>query len=152
MTKIIKIIFTLSLLLNLTFIGFVSADYYKKYQHSKVSKIMDERTRDIVSKLKPPRSKIKERMQLMRKNRAALKDVISAEEFDLNAYQNTIDKIMNQKDEMARARANKMGETILQLSQEDRISLSNHMLKRMSGHKNTEERSRKRSDPRRNHQ
>ena len=151
MTKIIKIIFTLSLLLNLTFIGFVSADYYKKSQHSEISKIMDERTRDIVSKLKPSRSELKERMQSIRKDRALLKGIISAEEFDLNAYQNTIDKIMDQKDEMARARAQKMGKTLSQLSQEDRISLSNHMLKRLSGHKNADQRSRRASDKRRSH-
>jgi uncharacterized membrane protein len=133
MTKTIKIIFTLSILLNLTLVGFVGADYYKKSEHHRMPFVMDENTHELVKKLKPSREEMKQRMKEARESRKVLKSIIQAKEFDLNAYQNAMNKIMDQKDEMARARVNKMGETLSQLSQEDRISLSNHMIKKLSG-------------------
>ena len=133
MTKTIKIIFTLSILLNLTLMGFVGADYYKRSKHHKPPFMMDKNIHDIVKKLKPSREEMKQRMREARENREALKSIIQAKEFDLSAYQSAMDKIMNQKDKMARARVDKMGETLSQLSQEDRIALSNHMIKKLSG-------------------
>ncbi len=128
-----KIIFTVSVLLNLTLVGFVGAHQYKKYQHHKMLDNRHGEAQDIIKKLKPSRSEMQERMKAIRQNRTDLKMIIEADEFDLEAYEITIDKILDDKNMSARVRAEKMGKTLSSLSQEDRQKISTHMLSKFSG-------------------
>lgn len=125
----------MSLIINLVLIGLVAGGAYKRYSHH--SKIPDDLTiaaqQKIKASMKISREEMKRQHQKMRQDRAALKAIIEAEEFDSVAYAAEIEKMLTSKSDIERIRAQNMGDVLSELSQEDRQKISKRFLKSLSG-------------------
>lgn len=135
MTNTIKIIFTISVLVNVLLVGFVAGSAYRQQtQWKDVKTELSDKGHDIVQKnLVKSREDMREKFKEMKKHHTALKKIVEAPEFDQEAYDQTIEHILRNKDEMARFKAEAMGKTLAELPPEERKKLSGRMLKSLSG-------------------
>ena len=134
MKKSMKIIFTLSILLNLALVGAVGGQTYKRYQWHQPPAELGEQSRDVMrQKMKAAREDMRAQFQKMREHHQALKDIISAPEFDTQAYDAGIEKILGIKDDIAHHKAAVMGQILSELSQEERQKMSGRLLHSLSG-------------------
>lgn len=135
MTKTIKLIFTISVLLNVLLLGFIGGTIHKKRSYWKDVKVeLSEEGRDVIKKnMKASRQEMQKKFQSMKKNHSTLKKIIEAPEFDQDAYEKAVDVVLNSKDEMMRHRAQSMGKTLAELSLVERKKLSSRMLQSLSG-------------------
>lgn len=132
MKKSIKIIFTLSLLLNLILMGVVGGGLYKKYERHTLPSEFGENVRSTLKEnVKKSRQEIRAQFKEMRQYSEALKEIINAPEFDQEAYKAITGKILEGKDRVARQKADVMGNTLAELSQEERQEISAHIIKRL---------------------
>lgn len=133
MSKTIKIIFTLSIALNLALAGVVAAGVYKKMKWHKPPVELSEKSRQIMKEgFKSSKEEMRARFKEMKKTRDELNNIMTAEIFDIEAYNKTAEKILDSKDEFARKKAKVMGNTLSELSQEERKKLSRYVLQSFS--------------------
>lgn len=134
MTKRIKIIFTISTLLNLLLIGVIIGNLYSQHIKPHHLIIGEDKTQDLIrEKMAMNRAYLPSEMQKMREQYELLKDIITAPEFDLAAYEALIPQIMESKNKMGKAKAEQMGKALQGLSQEERQKISKRFLKGMMG-------------------
>lgn len=134
MTKYIKIIFTISLLLNLLLIGLVGAGAYKKHQWHKGKFSDNPNIKAVVQKnMENNKGQFRDSMKEMRDQINILKDIIEAEEFDMTKYDDQVSKIISGKNEMAEMKARAMGQALAELSYEERQEFSRHVIKSLVG-------------------
>lgn len=139
MTKHIKIIFTLSILLNLILIGTIGAHNFKKYQRDDFP-AMSEKTRELIEgNLKLSRADRQEKKDEMRAQRDNLKRIVTAQDFDLAAYNKAINQMLESRHEGAKQKAAAIGKVLSELPYAERIEFSEHMMRQISdegrGHK-----------------
>lgn len=138
MSKKMKIIFTLSVILNVLFIGLVAGKAVHKFRdHSPVEKIakdMSPEGRHIVARtmqnaFREGRDKMKE----MRKTKDEMKKIITADEFDPEAFEEQAEKMHSMFAEMGQKRIEVTKELAGQLSKEDRVKLAEGFAKGFHG-------------------
>lgn len=134
--KTSKIIFTISILLNLVFLGFVGSHEYKKSQHHNFTNNIHEKSKGIIRQnLDISEDERRQKMKEVQQKRQALKDIVTAPEFDLVQYNKITEELLAQKDQMERKKAAALGQAMVDLSQEERQELSTHLLSKKGNKK-----------------
>ncbi len=139
MKKAIKIIFTVSVLLNIALIGVVGGHAFKKQKgyesHNKFENLSAE-TRDILeANRQKMRADKKGNWERKKQDREALQKIISADVFNRDEYNDAVGKMLDQRDDMMRSKAATMAEILDSLPQAEREELSKHIMRGLSGQK-----------------
>ncbi|HPF78404.1 MAG TPA: periplasmic heavy metal sensor [Alphaproteobacteria bacterium] len=125
MTKRIKIIFTLSVLLNILLAGVVAGHFIQKDRYHRPPMELDQQTREkMKASFEKSREEMREFFQEMRKQRDALDEIISAPEFDRAAYDTAVSDILESKGEIVRKKAVMMGGMLSDMSVEERRKMA----------------------------
>lgn len=145
MSKKMKIIFTLSVVLNVLLIGLVAGKAVHSFRghHDPVEKIakdMSPEGRHIVARtmqnaFREGRDKMKE----MRKTKDEMKKIITADEFDPDAFEAQAEKMHGMFAEMGQKRIEVTKELASQLSKEDRVKLAEGFAKGFHGRSKKDE-------------
>jgi len=138
MKKSVKIIFTLSIALNLLFIGLVGGYIYrvkftpKPWEEVK-SKLSPE-TRDVIrTSFKEGRGEIIPLIRDIRKKKKAMKQIITANEFDVSAYNNLVQEIQALDRKFIKSKYDRVGNILSKLPQEERLKMADHLVGRLFG-------------------
>lgn len=137
MSKKIKVIFTLSIILNVLFIGLMVGHFQKMKKHAdwhQVKETLAPETRDILKdtfkgRWKNMRTAFKE----MRDNKMAMKEVLIAEDFDTLAYDKVAEKMVEFNGIFMRDRIDAIKEVFAKLPQEERVKLADHTIEKLTG-------------------
>ena len=133
MSKTIKIIVTVSILLNVALLSFTAASLLRHKEHVKERPQISAQSRQkIKEKFSKADKTIRPQMQMVREKSKALKDIIIAPEFDKSAYEAAIDDVMTARQTIARERALKMGEAMADLPVSERQKLIHGLLRSLS--------------------
>lgn len=146
MRKTLKIIFTVSLLLNLVLIGVGAGAAYKMRANFALSPqpVSTEVRQKLKRSMKENRAEMRPLFKQMKENKKELRTILTAEEFDASAYRKSMENILDVKDKVARQRAVSMEKVLAELSPSERQKISERFLKRMDGnHKRPSQRHRK---------
>ena len=138
MKKSVKIIFTSSIVLNLLFIGLVGGYIYrvkfvpKPWEEVK-SKLSPE-TRDIIrTSFKEGRGEIIPLIRDIRKKKKAMKRIITANEFDVSAYNKLVQEIQALDKKFIKSKYDKVGNILSKLPQGERLKMADHLVGRLFG-------------------
>jgi Spy/CpxP family protein refolding chaperone len=130
MKKTIKIIFTLSLLLNIALIGVVLGGMYKRYKWHQPPVELSEKSQKILKdNFQQTRMEMRESFDKIRADGRELQHIITAETFDREAYDEAVSKILKKKDDLAHAKADSMGDVLSRLSVEERQKISKRLVR-----------------------
>ncbi|MGN7439198.1 MAG: periplasmic heavy metal sensor [Alcanivorax sp.] len=137
MSKKIKVIFTLSIILNVLFIGLMVGHFQKMKKHAdwhQVKETLAPETRGILKdtfkgRWKNMRTAFKE----MRDNKMAMKEVLIAEDFDALAYDKVAEKMVEFNGIFMRDRIDAIKEVFAKLPQEERVKLADHTIEKLTG-------------------
>ncbi len=138
MKKSVKIIFTLSILLNLLFAGLVGGYIYRVKIAPKpweeVKSKLSPQTREIIrSSFKNGQGDMLSLIRDVRQKKKSMKEIITAEEFDLNAYNALVIDIQNIEADFSKRKYDKIGGILSRLPQEDRAIMADHVIGKMFG-------------------
>jgi len=137
MSKKMKVIFTISIILNVLFIGLMVGHFQKMKKHAdwhQVKETLAPETRDILKdtfkdRWKDMRAAFKE----MRENKQAMKDVLTAEDFDPTAYDAVAEKMIEFNGTFMQGRIEAIKEVFAKLPQEERLKLADHTIDKLTG-------------------
>lgn len=138
MSKKMKIIFTLSVLLNVLLVGWAAGEAIHKFnKHNPAEKIardMSPEGRHIVAKtMQNAFREGRGKMRDMRKTKDEIKKILTAEEFDPEAFEVAAEKMHKMFSEMGQKRTAVTKELAGQLSQADREKLAEGFSKDFHG-------------------
>lgn len=130
MSRSLKIIVTLSLLLNAVLVSAGGAAFYKKVQLREEEAVLSSETREkLKNAVNVDKRKAFKNMRQLKEKSNALKSIVEAKDFDSAAYSVAMDELLDMKDQMARERASKMGQAMETLSIEERQKLSKALMR-----------------------
>lgn len=128
MSKKIKILFTISVLLNVVLIGMAAGHMVKRWNHSPMETAMKEMSpegRHIVAReLQNAFRDGHDDMRKMRQTKKELKKILTAEEFDADAFESAAEKMHEMRSEMGEKRIDVTKGLAKKLSREDRSALA----------------------------
>lgn len=125
MSKPIKIIFTLSLLLNLILVGVSAGCLWKRHDHKMPFNEASEQTRtQFRAAFEERRADMRADIETVRASRATLEKIIAAEPFDRGAYNLEVQNVLNIRDRMGQRRADILGDVLEKLTAEDRVEIA----------------------------
>lgn len=134
MSNKIRVIFTLSVMLNVLFIGIGASAVYKKHQHKqqiyskKIPQGVSEQAREIMKNThKQARSENKEIIQNAMQNRKDMMQIIASDDFDPQAYDEMVDKMMKDQKLLAQKKGEFVKSMMEQMNTDDRKALAHKM-------------------------
>lgn len=144
MNKPIKIIFTLSLLLNLALVGVLVGCQWKRHDHKMPFSEASESTRaQFKAAFEGNRANMRADIDAIRTSRATLESIITAEPFDRSAYNAEIQNVLNVRDRMGERRATILGDVLEKLPADERAQIAKKITSKL-----TDERTRHGGKPR----
>lgn len=134
MSKKVKIIFTLSFLLNLVLFGVLFGGMYKMHHwRDSMSMNMSEHTRVVFKEnMSVNREAMRDDFQKMKQYKDELEVIISAESFDAAAYALKMSQIKEIKDNIFERKQATLQNTLSNLSQQEREDFSGHVMRMVS--------------------
>ena len=135
MSRRIKILFTLSVLLNIVFIGVAVGTVYKMSQKwdnhldRKIGHLSPEMQDKIRASLWESRDEIRDLIQEGRQAKESMKDAINAEEFDVAAYDAASQQLIDLRAKAMLLRTNKTKEFIKDLPVSERRQMAGHLMR-----------------------
>lgn len=125
MSKPIKIIFTLSLLLNLILVGVSVGCLWKRHDHKMPFAEASEETRaQFRAAFEDNRDAMRADIDTVRAARASLEGIIAAEPFDRAAYDAEVKEVLVVRDRMGERRADILGDVLEKLPAEERAQIA----------------------------
>lgn len=129
MNRRMKLIFTVSILLNIVFIGVGAGMFYKFCQDIPIAREMSPEGRNFVARtyqkgwedVKPLIREVKERKK-------RVETILLADEFDEKAYDKAVEDVLETQGKIMHHRADTMSRALDQLSTEDRKKFSRDIL------------------------
>ena len=133
MSKPIKIIFTLSLLLNLVMLGMAGGCLWKRYDHPRPFQNTAESTQAAFrAAFEKNRPAMRADMDSIRQSRETLESIMTAETFDRAAYDNAVQGVLNTRDGINRRRAEILGEVLSTLPVEERRKVTRKIISKLT--------------------
>jgi uncharacterized membrane protein len=132
----IKLLFTLSLILNVVFIGVGLGLLYRFCMDMpmRIPGDMSPEARHFIAKtFQDGRDQTKPLIEDIKSQRTKVENIITAKEFDLKAYNAAVDDMLETRDEISRTRAKIMGEALKELPAEDRKRFAKRILDGLEG-------------------
>lgn len=138
MSRGLKIIFTLSVLLNILLIGAGLGWHHKRSHHwpgKDVRSEISEESRAVMKQnFKNAKAQYKPIFEEMREDKKAVQAVLEADEFDEAAYDSAVDELLSTRDKLSRTMSGQAKNFLRDLPPEDRKAMAEHMVQKMSGH------------------
>lgn len=129
MTRRMKLIFTLSLLLNILLIGTGAGLFYKFCQDGPIPPDLSPEARHFMARtFQEGRATIKPLITDIKKDRKALEAVIAADTFDRAAYDEGVAKVLDTKNKIGKQRADIIGAALMDLPAADRQKFARRIL------------------------
>lgn len=136
MSPRMKILFTISLLLNIAMAGIGAGWFFNAVRDVPIPASMSPEARHFIARtFQEGRDEIKPVMQDMKERRAAVEAVLTAETFDKDAYDEAVGKLLDMRDSMNRKKADIMGRALAELPPEDRKTFSKNIISGIEGRK-----------------
>ena len=133
MTKTTKIIFTISLILNLALIGVIAGGVYKKAKRHMPPAELSLSSREMMREnIENSKKTMRADFKKMKQHRDDLEDIMLADSFDIEAYNMVVERILDAKDRIAREKSVVMGKTLAQLPLAERKKFAGHVLRSLS--------------------
>lgn len=135
MTKTLKVIFTISVLLNIAFVGLVSGHYAKKMKKWEAfhSELAPETHELIKATLKNKRDIIRQKKKTEREKLAVISGVLNAEAFDEVKFKDAIEDWREFQNGVIDGKTDTMIRIASQLPQAERQKLSKRFVHVLSG-------------------
>ncbi|MEM6780521.1 MAG: periplasmic heavy metal sensor [Pseudomonadota bacterium] len=138
MSRTLKIIFTVSIILNIVLItaavGYVHKRMQYGYGADKYQELSEEGRTLIQENFKERRKTMRPVFNDVRKAKAEMEAVLSADIFDEQAYDAAAKNLLDVRDGMSRSMSENAKTFLKELSVEDRKAMAKQMTKRLSGH------------------
>lgn len=136
MSKRLKVIFTLSVILNFVLIGLVVGHGYKAFSphHFKDVDMSPETRATMKAALKEKHEKIRKVMHDIRAKKKNLEEVMSASEFDVNAYDTAIEDWRSYSGVLIDDKKVFFREMLLKLPQAEREKIAPKFVSILVGH------------------
>lgn len=136
MSKRIKIIFTLSVLLNIVLVCAGVAMLCRFGPEIPMPGGMSPEGRQFISRTyKEGRAEIKPLFKEMKARRAEVEDILTADTFDAGAYDVAVAKMLAARGAVAAKKAETMGRALGELPVEDRRKFARRILDSLEGHR-----------------
>ena len=135
MTKTLKVIFTISVLLNIAFAGLVSGHYAKKMKKWEAfhSELAPETHEVIKATLKNKHDIIRKKRKMEREKLAVISGILNAEEFDEAKFKDAIEDWREFQNGVIDGKTDTMIRIASQLPQAERQKLSKRFVHVLSG-------------------
>lgn len=140
MSRTVKTIFTLSILLNILLIT-VSAGMYHKRMHPRFGPDKDMRqelsedSRQLIREsFMSTKDQLKPVFEELRTAKDGMEEVLQADVFNEADFDAAADRLMDARDQLSRKMAENSKNFLGKLPPEDRKAMAKHMVKKMSGH------------------
>lgn len=130
-----KLIFTVSLLLNIVFVGTAAGMLYRFAQERiDIPGDMTPEARSFMARtFQQGREQIRPMIDKVKKERKDVENVIKAEPFDIKAYEKTTGVLLDTRNDISRKRAEIMGEALADLPQKDRDKFARKIIDGLEG-------------------
>lgn len=134
MSKRMKLVFTISLLLNIVLVGVGAGMLVRMCQDIPIpGQISPEARHFIARTFQQGREEVKPLIDEVKANRRKVEAILIAETFDKKAYDAAVDKMLDSRDKVSRKRADIMGRALVDLPAEDRQKFANRILDGLDG-------------------
>jgi uncharacterized membrane protein len=136
MNRRMKLIFTLSVLLNIVFVGVGIGMFYRFCQEIPIPGQISPEARHFVARtFQEGRKEIKPLIDEVKADRAKVEKILTAEQFDAKAYDKAVDEMLDSRNGVTRKRAEIMGRALADLPAEDRQKFAKRVLDGLEGHR-----------------
>jgi len=137
MNRRMKFVFTVSLLLNIVFIGAGAGMLYRFAQEVRIipGQMSPEARHFIARTFQEGREEVKPLITDVKARRAKVENILTADEFDKKAYDKAVDEMLSSRDKISRKRADIMGRALVDLPAQDRQKFAKRILDGLEGHK-----------------
>jgi Spy/CpxP family protein refolding chaperone len=133
MSKCIKIVFTLSLLLNLALAGVGVGCLWQKFNRPMPFSNTAPETQALFKKnFEANREAMRADIDAIRAVRTTLEPIITAEKFDRKAYNAEVGKVLKARDKMGNRRADILGDILAELPQAERQKIAHKILAKLT--------------------
>lgn len=132
----IKLFFTLSLILNVMFVGAGLGLLYRFCMDMPmpIPTDMSPEARHFIAKtFQDGRDQTKPLIEEIKSKRSKVEDIITADKFDGKAYDKAVEDMLDTRDKISRKRADIMGEALKELPAEDRERFAKRILDGLEG-------------------
>lgn len=129
MSKRMKLIFTVSILLNIVLIGVGAGMFYRYCQDIPIPGTMSPDARNFVARTyQNGREEVKPLITEVKARRQKVEDILESDNFDRKSYDAAVDDLLETQGKIARHRADTMGKALNELSPEDRQKFSKEII------------------------
>lgn len=136
MNRRMKLIFTISLLLNIVFVGIAAGMYVRMKGDIPMPRDITPEARQFLSStFEKGRAEVKPLIGIAKEKRKAVESVITAENFDRAAYDAAVKDMIDARDTIARKKADIMGRALVDLSADERQKFAGFILDGLEGRK-----------------
>ena len=129
MNKRMKLIFTISLLLNIVLVGVGTGMFFRYCQDIPIPGTMSPDARNFVARTyQNGREEVKPLITEVKARRQTVESILTSDQFDRKAYDKAVDDLLDTQGKIMRHRADTMGKALTELSDEDRKKFSKEIL------------------------
>lgn len=129
MSKRMRLIFTVSILLNIVFVAVGVGLFYRYCQDIPIPGTMSPEARNFVARTyQNGREEVKPLITEVKARRKTVESILTSDSFDRKAYDAAVDDLLETQGKIARHRADTMGKALDQLSDEDRKKFSREII------------------------
>ncbi len=124
-----KLIFTISILLNIVFIGVGAGMFYKFCQDIPIPGTMSPDARAFVARTyQNGREEVKPLIEEVKARRKTVENILTSDNFERKSYDKAVDDLLDTQGKIMRHRANTMGKALNELSDDDRKKFSKEII------------------------
>ena len=125
MSERMKLIFTISILLNIILVGVGAGMFYRYCQDIPIPGTMSPDARNFVARTyQNGREEVKPLIEEVKARRKTVETILQSDDFDRKAYDAAVDDLLETQGKIARHRADTMGKALTDLTAEDRKKFS----------------------------
>jgi uncharacterized membrane protein len=129
MNRRMKLVFTISILLNIVLIGAGAGMFYRFCQDLPIPGDMSLEARNFVARTyQNGREQGKPLITEVKARRKTVETILQSDNFDAKAYDSAVNDLLETQQKIMRHRADTMGKALSDLSPEDRKKFSNQIL------------------------
>lgn len=133
MSKRMKLIFTISILLNIIMAGVGVGLFYRYCQDIPIPGTMSPDARNFVARTyQNGREEVKPLITEVKARKKKVEAILQSDDFDRKAYDSAVDDLLETQGKIARHRADTMGRALTELSTEDRKKFSKEIINNLT--------------------
>ena len=129
MSKRMRLVFTISILLNIVFVAAGVGMFYRYCQDIPIPGTMSPDARNFVARTyQNGREEVKPLIAEVKERRKKVETILSSDNFDRKSYDAAVDDLLETQGKIARHRADTMGKALTELSDDDRKKFSKEII------------------------